>query len=388
MQNGVMYSRIIKIPRNKSFFLFGPRATGKTTWIQKHFPAGLKIDLLESEIYNTLLASPARLAELIPPHFNDWLIIDEVQRIPELLNEVHRLIEQRKIKFVLTGSSARKLRARGVNLLAGRAVTRFMFPLTAGELGSDFSLSKSLRFGHLPAIYSEPDPADYLASYVRTYLREEVQQEGLTRNLQTFARFLEAAGFSQASTLNITEVARECRANRKLVEEYFHILEDLLLAHRLPVFTKRAKRRMASHPKFFLFDVGVYRAIRPKGPLDSPEEIDGAALETLVFQELRAVNDLYGLGYELYYWRTSNGMEVDFILYGENGLVAIEVKRAAKIRGKDFRGLKAFSKDFPQADLLLFYGGEREMFIDNINLVPTKTAISTLPALLGKYRNQ
>jgi predicted AAA+ superfamily ATPase len=379
-----MYSRILDIPRGKSFFLFGPRATGKTTWLQKHFPTGLKIDLLESELYNSLLASPARLEALIPPRFNDWLIIDEVQRIPELLNEVHRLIEQRKIKFVLTGSSARKLRARGVNLLAGRALTRFMHPLTAEELGSDFSLDHSLKFGHLPAIFSEPDPADYLASYIQTYLREEVQQEGLTRNLQTFARFLEAAGFSQASTLNITEVARECMANRKLVEEYFHILEDLLLAHRLPVFTRRAKRRMAAHPKFFLFDVGVYRAIRPKGPLDSPEEIDGTALETLVFQEIRAVNDLHKLGYELYYWRTANGQEVDFVLYGENGLIAIEVKRAAKIRSKEFRGLKAFSRDYPQADLYMFYGGNREMFVDNINLVPIQKAITSLPSLLGK----
>lgn len=379
-----MYSRIINIPHDKSFFLFGPRATGKTTWLQKLFPTGLKIDLLESELYNLLLASPSRLEELIPPRFNDWLIIDEVQRIPELLNEVHRLIEQRKIKFVLTGSSARRLRAKGVNLLAGRALTRFMHPLTAGELGSDFSLRNSLKFGHLPAIYSEPDPVDYLASYIRTYLREEVQQEGLTRHLQTFARFLEAASFSQASTLNITEIARECRANRKLVEEYFYILEDLLLAHRLPVFTKRAKRRMAAHPKFFLFDVGVYRAIRPKGPLDSPEEIDGSALETLVFQELRAVNDLYRLGYELYYWRTSNGREVDFVLYGEAGLIAIEVKRAAKIRTREFRGLKAFAKDYPQADLYMFYGGDKEMFVDNVNLIPVKQAITTLPALLGK----
>jgi len=378
-----MYSRILKIPPLKSFFLFGPRATGKTTWTHHNFPTGLHIDLLESELYYSLLASPSRLAELIPPHFDDWVIIDEIQRVPALLNEVHRLIEKRKIRFVLTGSSARKLRAKGVNLLAGRALTRYMFPLTAGELGNDYSFDNSLQFGHLPAIFSEDNPADYLTSYVRTYLREEVQQEGLTRKLQTFARFLEAASFSQASTLNITEVARDCRANRKLVEEYFYILEDLLLAHRLPVFSRRAKRRMAAHPKFFLFDVGVYRAIRPKGPLDSPEEIDGSALETLVFQELRAVNNLYNLGYELYYWRTANGLEVDFVLYGENGLLAIEVKRAAKIRSKELRGLKAFAKDYPQAALYMFYGGAREMFIDNIKFIPTRNAISTLPVILG-----
>jgi predicted AAA+ superfamily ATPase len=182
--------------------------------------------------------------------------------------------------------------------------------------------------------------------------------------------------------LNITEVARECRANRKLVEQYFFILEDLLLAHRLPVFTKRAKRRMVSHPKFFLFDVGVYRTIRPKGPLDRPEEIEGTALETLVFQELMAVNGLHGLDYELYYWRTANGQEVDFILYGESGLIAIEVKRAANIRTKELRGLKAFARDYPQASLYMFYGGDKKIFIENITLLPIEKALAGLPNLL------
>jgi len=384
MQNGDMYSRILKSPQGKSFFLFGPRATGKTTWIQTVFSKRITIDLLESELYSSLLASPGRLAEFIPEHFDDWIIIDEVQRIPDLLNEVHRLIEQRKLKFVLTGSSARKLRAKGVNLLAGRALTRFMHPLTARELGNDFSLTKSLQIGHLPSVYSETDPADYLASYVRTYLREEVQQEGLTRNLPAFARFLEAASFSQASPLNISEVARECSVNRKLAEEYFYILEDLLLAHRLPVFSKRAKRRMTVQPKLYLFDVGVFRAIRPKGPLDRPEEIEGVALETLLFQELRAVNDLHGLGYTLYYWRTATGQEVDFVLYGEKGIIAIEVKRAATIRNQDFKGLKAFAKDYPQAAMYLFYGGDKKLFINNIQLIPIAEAMISLPEILAQ----
>lgn len=378
-----MYTRILKSPGDKSFFLFGPRATGKTTWIQTTFPRGIRIDLLESELYNSLLASPARLVELIPDPCDDWVIIDEVQRVPELLNEVHRLIEQRKINFVLTGSSARKLRSKGVNLLAGRALTRFMHPLTAQELSADFSLEKSLKFGHLPSINSEKDPVDYLASYVRTYLREEVQQEGLTRNLQAFARFLEAASFSQGSTLNISEVARDCNVNRKLAEEYFYILEDLLLAYRLPVFSKRAKRRMVSHPKFYFFDTGVYRAIRPKGPLDRPEEIDGAALESLLFQELRAVNDLYQLGFNLYYWRTANGQEVDFILYGERGFIAIEIKRAAKIRNQELKGLKSFAKDYPQADLYMLYGGSKELFVNNITILPIEKALAALPDILS-----
>lgn len=377
-----MYSRIIKFPDRKSFFLFGPRATGKTTWLRRMFPEALYIDLLESETYNILLASPGRLEQYIPPNFNNRVVIDEVQRVPELLNEVHRLIELKNIRFILTGSSARKLRGKGVNLLAGRALTRFMFPLTVEELGDDFSLQTSLQLGHLPAISAEPDPTDYLASYVRTYLREEVQQEGLTRNLQTFARFLEAASFSQGSVLNISEVARECNANRKLAEHYFQILEDLLLAYRLPPFTKRAKRRMIHHPKFYLFDVGVYRTIRPKGPLDRPEEIEGSALESLVFQELMAVNALHGLDYELYYWRTAKGQEVDFVLYGAPGIIAIEVKRTDKIRTRELRGLKAFANEFPQATRYLFYGGDRTMHIDKITLVPIEKALKDLPALL------
>ncbi|MBW2220830.1 MAG: ATP-binding protein [Deltaproteobacteria bacterium] len=363
-----MYSRILKIPEEKSFFLFGPRATGKTTWINKVFPKGIKIDLLESELYTSLLASPGRLAELIPDPFDDWVILDEIQRVPELLNEVHRLIEQRRLKFVLTGSSARKLRAKGVNLLAGRALTRLMHPLTAAELENDFSLDKSLMFGHLPPIYSEKDPSDYLAGYVRTYLREEVQQEGLTRNLQAFSRFLEASSFSQASTLNISEIARDCNVNRKLAEEYFYILEDLLLAHRIPVFTKRAKRRMAIHPKFFLFDVGVYRTIRPKGPLDR--------------------NDFHRTGYNLYYWITGSGHEVDFILYGEKGLIGIEIKRAAKIRNQEFKGLKAFSRDYPMAALYMFYGGDKKRLVGNVELIPIKQAIVSLPDILRQGGKQ
>ncbi len=382
-----MYSRIIQFPAEKSFFLFGPRATGKTTWLRQLFPEAVYIDLLQSDVYTMLLAAPERLVQLIPPDCGEPIIIDEVQRVPELLNEVHRLIEQKQkhhqknLRFILTGSSARKLRAKGVNLLAGRALTRFMHPLTVEELGNDFSLETSLTFGHLPAIYTEPDPADYLASYIQTYLREEVQQEGLTRNLQVFARFLEAASFSQGSVLNISEVARDCGVGRKLAEQYFYILEDLLLAHRLPVFTKRAKRRMVNHPKFYFFDAGVYRAIRPKGPLDSPEEIDGMALETLVFQELRAVNDLHRLGYDLFYWRTSNGQEVDFVLYGEAGVIAIEVKRAAKIRSKELRGLKAFGRDYPIASLYMFYGGDTRRYIDDVTLIPIKEALVKLPQL-------
>jgi predicted AAA+ superfamily ATPase len=282
-----MYSRLIEPPSNKSFFLLGPRGTGKTTWVQSHFKKALYLDLLEAGLFIDLLANPQRLENLIPKHFNDWIIIDEVQRVPEILNEVHRLIEKYKYKFVLTGSSARKIRRKGVNLLAGRALGYALYPLTAAELGGAFQLDHSLTYGHLPSAYLEPDPKAYLESYVKTYLEAEVQQEGLTRNLSAFSRFLEAASFSQGSVLNISSVARECGVERKGVESYFTILEDLLIAYRIPVFAKRAKRRLTLHDKFYFFDVGLYRTLRPSGPLDRPEEVEGHAIEALFLQELK-----------------------------------------------------------------------------------------------------
>ena len=224
-----MYSRLLKPPENKSFFLFGSRGTGKTTWVRSKFPSAVYLDLLEAELFNDLIANPQRLENFIPKNFRDWIIIDEIQKIPELLNEVHRLIEKYRYKFVLTGSSARKLRRRGQNLLAGRALTYFMHPLTTIELGKDFNLDHSLAYGQLPCAYIESNPKGYLESYVKTYLQEEVQQEGLTRSLGAFYRFLETASFSQGSVLNISEVSRECAVERKVVENYFTILEDLLM---------------------------------------------------------------------------------------------------------------------------------------------------------------
>src|SRR4030042_3068458 len=211
-----MYSRLIKEPENKSFFLFGPRGTGKTTWVKNTLSHSLYIDLLEAELFNDLLAHPQRLENFIPKDFSDWIVIDEIQRIPELLHEVHRLIETHRYKFVLTGSSGRKLRRGGYNLLAGRALTYAMHPLASVELGKDFDLEHSLKFGFLPCVYTESDPKRYLESYVKTYLEEEIRQEGLTRNLGAFARFLEAASFSQGSVLNISEVARECAGEREV----------------------------------------------------------------------------------------------------------------------------------------------------------------------------
>ncbi|MFM9968183.1 MAG: ATP-binding protein, partial [Burkholderiales bacterium] len=253
-----MYSRLLTPSCTQSFFLFGPRGTGKTAWLREHFSAAPFFDLLDSATYTELLASPRRLDDRIPSNYKGWVVVDEIQRVPELLNEVHRLIESRRLQFVLTGSSARKLRARGVNLLAGRALTRQMHPLCAAELGRDFDLKRAIQFGTLPFACTTEKPRDYLASYVSTYLREEIQQEGLTRNLAAFGRFLEAASFSQGSVLNISSVARECGVQVKMADAYFGILEDLMIAVRIPVFARRAKRRLVAHPKFYFFDAGVY----------------------------------------------------------------------------------------------------------------------------------
>ena len=377
-----MYSRLLIPPKEKSFFLFGPRGTGKSTWVKTTFPDAVYLDLLDSGLYADLLARPSRLQEYVPSEKDRWIVIDEVQRVPELLNEVHRLIEGHRVRFILTGSSARSLRKRGDNLLAGRALTCTMHPLTSRELGSDFALSRFLDHGGLPSVTQEASPRAYLESYVRTYLREEVQQEGLTRNLGAFSRFLEAASLSQGSILNVSAVSRECAVERKVVEHYFGILDDLLLSHRLPVFTRRAKRRTIRHRKFYFFDAGVYRTLRPKGPLDRPGEIDGAALETLFLQELLAYNASLHLGYTLFYWRTRTGLEVDFVLYGERGLKAFEVKLASNVRKEDTAGLAAFLADYPMADAYLVYCGTRERRERGIEIVPIETCLSRLPDLL------
>lgn len=374
---------MMSYPANESFFLFGPRGTGKSSWLKEEFAEALYVDLLDDETYTSLLAYPRRLEEWIVESNKKRVVIDEVQKLPKLLDEVHRLIESRKLLFVLSGSSARKLKRTDVNLLAGRAETLFMYPLTVRELEADFDLKHSLQFGQLPLAYTRRNPKAFLKSYITTYLKEEIQQEGLTRNVGAFSRFLEAASFSQGSILNMAEVGRESAVERKTVEEYFTILEDLLLAVRIPVFTKRARREIIVHPKFYFFDAGVYRAIRPRGPLDAPEEIDGTALETLFFQECRALNDYLDLEYKIYYWRTRAQLEVDFVLYGERGLHAFEIKRTARPRGADLAALREFLADYPEAKAYCLHGGRRDYSEGGVQLIPFEKGLKTLPDLIG-----
>jgi predicted AAA+ superfamily ATPase len=379
-----MISRILEIPlkNKKSFFLFGHRGTGKTYWVKTHLARAVYIDLLDTEVYTLLLANPHRLLEFIPKDHQDWIVIDEVQRLPALLNEVHRLIEQERYAFVLTGSSARSLRKKGVNLLAGRALIYSMHPLTAQELGDQFELNHTLLYGLLPSILSEPDPKAYLKSYVHTYLREEVLQEGLTRNLSAFTRFLEVASFSQGQVLNMSVIAKDVGINQKNIANYFDMLDDLLLGIRLPIFTKRSKRQTIQHPKFYFFDVGVYQVLRPRGFIDTQAEIDGPGLETLFLQSVRAINDYYELEYQLYYWRTLSGLEVDFVLNGPRGFYAFEIKRSQTVSQSDAKALRAFKQDFPDATLYLIYGGSRSYNFDDVRVLPMTDVLKGMLKLL------
>ncbi len=376
-----MFPRNYKILKSKSFFLFGPRGTGKTTWIKAHFPEALFIDLLNSDSYRLLLGSPHRLESMIPDGVTA-VVIDEVQKIPALLDEVHRLIEAKHISFILTGSSARKLRRGGVNLLAGRAVQRYFHPLTCWEVGAQFSLSKALKFGMLPTAYNSDDPKDFISSYISTYLREEVQAEGLIRNLSAYSHFLEVASFSQGQQLTMTRIAADVGVDAKVIASYFEVTEDLLLSYRLPVFSKRAKRRLVTHPKFFFFDAGVFRALRPKGPLDIESEFDGAALETLFFQHYRALGEFCQWDQKPFYWKTANKIEVDFVSYGEEGLFAFEIKKSAMTRDEDLNSLRIFKQDYPMAKCFLLNFSQDHFVRDNIQVMNFEKALWDLPKLM------
>jgi len=360
------------VPPRNHFFLLGPRGTGKTLWSRHHYPQALRIDLLDPETLRSLSSRPERLVELVEGNRDKrQVIIDEIQKLPSLLEVVHLLIERKTDQqFILTGSSARKLRRQGVNLLGGRAVQRRLHPYLAAELGGRFSLNKALRQGMLPLVWSSEDPAETLKAYNGLYLREEVQMEGLVRSVGSFARFLEALSFSHASVLNLSNVARECQVNRKTVEGFLEVLEDLLLGFRIPVFSRRAKRELAAHPKFYYFDTGVFRANRPAGPLDAPEEIHGLALEGLVAQHLRAWCDYSSGDHQLHYWQTRSQVEVDFVVYGESGIYAVEVKNASRVTPSDLRALQTFADDYPQSQRYLLYRGKERFRLKDVLCLP------------------
>jgi len=355
-----------------NFFLFGPRGTGKTTWLRQNFPGALWLDLLDPLNQRNYLAYPERLKELLAGNPTAQIvIIDEIQKVPSLLDVVHQIVEtDRSRRFILTGSSARKLRRDSANLLAGRLTRAEMHPFTAAELGNTFDLKRALEIGMVPLVVNAIDPQATLKAYATLYLQEEIQAEALVRDIGAFARFLESISFSQGASLNLAAIARDCQVGRKTVEGYLHILEDLLLAFRVPVFSRRAKRNLVAHEKFYFFDAGVYRSLRPTGPLDRQEEIAGMALEGLVAQHLRAWIAQRDEGERLYYWRTKSGTEVDFVVYGPDTFSAWEVKHAAKVHAADLRALKTFREDYPEAQVAMLYLGQERLEIDGIPVIP------------------
>jgi len=373
-------ARFFSVP-DASCFIFGPRGTGKSTWIKQNLPQAYIINLLNETEYYQHLANNKYIRELVEANKEQYktFVVDEIQKIPSMLDTIHDLIEENKnLCFILTGSSARKLKRAGVNLLAGRAILKKMHPFMATELGSDFSLDTALKFGMLPIILDSNNIPDTIATYISLYLKEEVQTEGLVRNIGDFAKFLSVISFSHGSILNLNNIARESGVSRKIVENYLSILEDLLLGYTLPVFTKRAQREIVSHPKFYYFDAGVYYNLRPKGPLDKPSEISGMALEGLILQHLRAWSDYSKVKSELYYWRTKAGSEVDFIVYGEQYFIAIEVKNSTNVYNSDLSSLKSFIHDYPEAKAMLLYRGKDKIIKNGVLCCPVEDFLMRL----------
>ena len=343
-----MYTRHLELP-DHSFFLFGPRGTGKTTWLKQRIPGAVWFDLLRVHTLLALSRRPESFRHQVEASpRGTWVVVDEVQRLPSLLNEVHALIADhgRRYRFALSGSSARKLKRLDVNLLAGRAINRQFFPLTAAERGYQFDVEQVLRFGMLPQIVTEPDYAiEALDAYVSNYIREEIQQEALVRNLESFARFLEVAALMNGQVVNVAGIARDAAVARPTVQGYFAALIDTLVGFWLPAWRRRAKVKEVGSPKFYLFDPGVARALagRLREPLDGLER--GFLLETWVLHELRAAIAIRNVGGQLHYWRTPSGSEVDFIWTRGSRAVGIEVKAASTWRREHGAALKLLMAD-------------------------------------------
>jgi predicted AAA+ superfamily ATPase len=332
---------VARLARRKSLFLFGPRQTGKTALISHAFP-GLRIyDLLDGEVFLALSARPSRLDEELGSG-DRLVVLDEIQKLPALLDEVHRLIEKRGIRFVMTGSSARKLRRGGVNLLGGRAPSRTLHPFTCRELGGDFSLDRALDRGLLPPIYFSDNAREDLGAYVGNYLKEEIAAEAVTRNVPAFSRFLEVAALCHGTMLNYSAVASDAQIPPSTVREYFHILEDTLLARMLPAWTLTRTRKAIGTAKHYFFDVGVARYLQRRSGLARRSPEYGEAFESYIFHEIATYIDYTDPATPFAYWRSTSNYEVDFILADAT---AIETKAKNPVGERDLRGLRALQEE-------------------------------------------
>jgi predicted AAA+ superfamily ATPase len=384
-----MYKRLIRLPiGKKSFFLFGPRQTGKSTLIEKLLKPlpHRTINLLERDTFLAYKANPERLRheiEAIKPGKTPLTIfIDEIQKIPELLDEVHLLIERYKgqIIFAMTGSSARKLKRASVNLLAGRAWEYFLFPLTHKELGENFQLERILTRGSLPPIVSDSahNALQTLNAYAQIYLKEEVLDEALTRNIGAFSKFLEIAAEQSGSTVNYSNIARETHVTSKTVQGYYQILEDTLIAIRLPIFDRSARKRLVLHPKYYLFDTGIIQSLtgRASHLVRKGTGNFGLMFEHFVILETLRLASYAQKNWRFYYWRTAHGAEVDLVVKTPKNLWAIEVKSSEQVGSSQLQGLRSFKEDYPKARLVCVSTAPRPYKCGKITVI-------NWPALFG-----
>jgi len=374
-----MYPRILQlsdITAKKTVLLLGPRQVGKSTLLRATYGDALTFNLLDAGMFRSISADPTMLRRqiLADAHKNSLVIIDEIQRLPELMNEVHLMIEEHGIRFVLTGSSARALKRKGVNLLGGRARTRFLHPLVSHEIGAAFDLRRALNHGLIPSIYDSDSPDEDLRDYCGVYLREEVASEGLTRNIPAFSRFLEVAACANGAMINYTNIASDAQVKRTTVIDYFQILRDTLLGFDLEPWTGSKKRKAIATSKFYFFDPGVRRHLAGTGTVQEKSPTFGDAFEHFVFRELRSAID-YGKATHLHYWRSTSGYEVDFFL---NESIAIECKAAKTFRADDLKGLRALREENPGIKGILVCFVDRAELVGGIEVLPWKVFLARL----------
>ena len=351
-----MYTRnqLLTDAQTDSVFLFGARQTGKSILLRSLFPDATYIDLLETDVQHRFRMQPSLLRDILNNHPDDSLvIIDEIQQVPELLNEVHLLISRKQIRFVLCGSSARKLKRQGVNTLGGRALPEQLYPLVSDEI-PDFDLQRALTHGLLPKIYLSGRPSRLLQAYVDIYLKEEIQAEALVRNLKSFTRFLEVAALTNGEIVNYNNIATDCGVSAKTAAEYFSILQDTLIGYLVPAFVSKQKRRLVQAPKFWFFDVGVANHLLHRKDLIPGTVEYGHAFEHFVVQELIAYLGYHYNEHRLTYWRTYTGLEVDVVItnHASEPILAIEIKSAQEIMRKHLKGLHAFHQEYPDCPLM------------------------------------
>lgn len=366
----LMYKRICQINKDgleESIFLFGARQTGKSTILREQFPDSIYIDLLDTRVKSRMARHPSLLYEMMcdKPE-NSLVIIDEIPEVPELLNEVHRLMSEKNDVFILCGSSARKLKRKGYNTLGGRAYPIYLYPFVSAEI-PDFNLQQAITYGMLPPHYLAKNPRRRLSAYIDVYLKEEIKEEALVRNLDAFQRFLEVAAMTDGEMINLKNIAQDCGISANTVAAYFDILEDTLVGFRVPAFTKKQKRRIMQAPRFYYFDVGVANHLLHRKELVRGTEAYGHAFEHLVIQEIRAWLSYTESDEGLAYWRTYSGQEVDVII--GDARVAIEIKSSEEVQSRHLKGLKAFAEENPEARLMIVSLDPIERKIGNIECI-------------------